>query len=44
MSIINKVNALLSEPAMRTMNAAVALDKKDPGEVADEFLKANKLT
>jgi osmoprotectant transport system substrate-binding protein len=44
MAIINKVNALLTEPAMRTMNAAVALDKKDPGEVADGFLKANKLT
>jgi hypothetical protein len=23
------------------MNAAVALDKKDPGEVADGFLEAN---
>jgi osmoprotectant transport system substrate-binding protein len=43
-AIINKVNSLLTEPAMRTMNAAVALDKQDPGQVADGFLKANKLT
>jgi osmoprotectant transport system substrate-binding protein len=44
MAIIDKVNALLTEPAMRTMNAAVALDKQDAGQVADGFLKANKLT
>jgi glycine betaine/choline ABC-type transport system substrate-binding protein len=44
MAIINKVNSLLTEPAMRTMNAAVALDKQDPGRVAEGFLRANKLT
>jgi osmoprotectant transport system substrate-binding protein len=43
MAIINKVNALLTEPAMRTMNAAVGLDKKDPATVAGQFLKANGL-
>jgi osmoprotectant transport system substrate-binding protein len=43
MAIVNKVNSLLTEPAMRTMNAAVALDKQDPGQVAEGFLKANKL-
>jgi osmoprotectant transport system substrate-binding protein len=44
MAIINKVNALLTEPAMRSMNAAVALDKKAPKAVAGQFLKANGLT
>jgi osmoprotectant transport system substrate-binding protein len=44
MAIINKVNSLLTEPAMRTMNAAVALDKKSPKAVAGQFLKANGLT
>jgi len=44
MAIVNKVNSLLTEPAMRTMNAAVALDKQDAGQVAEGFLKANKLT
>jgi hypothetical protein len=34
----------LRDQERRTMNAAVPLDKKDPGEVADGFLKANKLT
>jgi osmoprotectant transport system substrate-binding protein len=43
MAIINKVNALLTEPAMRSMNAAVAINKKDPGAVAGAFLKANGL-
>jgi osmoprotectant transport system substrate-binding protein len=41
MAIINKVNSLLTAPAMRTMNAAVALDKKSPKDVAGQFLKAN---
>ena len=41
MAIINKVNSLLTEPAMRSMNAAVALDKKSPKAVAAAFLKAN---
>jgi osmoprotectant transport system substrate-binding protein len=44
MAIINKVNSLLTEPAMRTMNAAVALDKKQPSAVAAQFLKANGVT
>jgi osmoprotectant transport system substrate-binding protein len=44
MAIVNKVNSLLTEPAMRTMNAAVALDKQDAGQVAEGFLKANRLT
>jgi osmoprotectant transport system substrate-binding protein len=43
MAIINKVNSLLTAPAMRTMNAAVALDKKSPKDVAGQFLKANGL-
>jgi osmoprotectant transport system substrate-binding protein len=43
MAIINQVNALLTEPAMRSMNAAVAIDKKDPKDVAAAFLKANKM-
>ena len=41
MAVINKVNSLLTEPAMRSMNAAVALDKKSPASVAGQFLKAN---
>jgi osmoprotectant transport system substrate-binding protein len=43
MAIINKVNSLLTQPAMTSMNAAVGLDKKDPGAVAGAFLKANGL-
>jgi osmoprotectant transport system substrate-binding protein len=43
MAIVNKVNSLLTEPAMRSMNAAVALDKKSPKAVAGQFLKANGL-
>jgi osmoprotectant transport system substrate-binding protein len=41
MAVINKVNSLLTAPAMRTMNAAVALDKKSPKDVAGQYLKAN---
>ncbi len=44
MDVINSVNALLTADAMTSMNAAVALDKKDPGEVAQAFLDANQLT
>ncbi|HYY89562.1 MAG TPA: glycine betaine ABC transporter substrate-binding protein [Chloroflexota bacterium] len=44
MNIINKVNSLLTAEAMRTMNSAVDIDKKDPAEVAKAFLAANKLT
>jgi osmoprotectant transport system substrate-binding protein len=43
MDIINKVNALLTQKAITSMNAAVALDKKDPKDVAGAFLKANGL-
>jgi osmoprotectant transport system substrate-binding protein len=34
MDIINSVNKLLTEPAMRAMNEAVLTDKKEPAEVA----------
>jgi osmoprotectant transport system substrate-binding protein len=43
MAIINRVNALLTADAMRTMNSAVDIDKQDPGTVAKTFLSANKL-
>jgi osmoprotectant transport system substrate-binding protein len=43
MDVINSVNALLTDDAMQSMNAAVDLDKKDPAEVAKAFLEANKL-
>ena len=43
MDVVNSVNALLTEEAMTSMNAAVDLDKKDPGEVAKAFLEANQL-
>jgi osmoprotectant transport system substrate-binding protein len=41
MAVVNQVNALLTAPAMRTMNAAVALDKKAPKDVAGQFLRAH---
>ena len=40
---LNKVSALLTLPAIRKMNAAVALDQQNPNTVAMEFLKANGL-
>ena len=43
MDVINTVNALLTEEAMTSMNAAVDLDKKKPAEVAQAFLEANEL-
>ena len=43
MDVINTVNALLTEEAMTSMNAAVDLDKKKPAEVAQAFLEANNL-
>ena len=43
MDVINSVNALLTEEAMTSMNAAVDLDKKKPAEVAQAFLEANQL-
>ena len=42
-NVITSVNKLLTNPAMQSMNAAVALDKKDPAVVARQFLKANNL-
>jgi osmoprotectant transport system substrate-binding protein len=43
MDIVNSVNKLLTEDAMRAMNDAVLTDKKDPGDVAKAFLEANQL-
>ena len=43
MDVINSVNALLTEEAMTSMNAAVDLDKKQPADVAQQFLQANEL-
>jgi osmoprotectant transport system substrate-binding protein len=43
MDVINSVNALLTEEAMTSMNAAVDLDKKKPADVAQAFLEANQL-
>jgi len=40
-AVITSVNKLLTNPAMQSMNAAVALDKKDPAVVAKQFLQAN---
>ncbi len=40
---INKVSALLTLPAIRKMNAAVALDQQSPATVAHQFLAANGL-
>ena len=40
---INKVSALLTTTAIQKMNAAVALDKQPPAEVARQFLQANGL-
>jgi osmoprotectant transport system substrate-binding protein len=44
MDVINKVNTLLTAEAMRSMNSAVDIDKKDPAEVAKAFLDANNMT
>jgi osmoprotectant transport system substrate-binding protein len=41
--IINRVNALLTTPAITAMNKAVAIDKKAPADVAKSFLTANHL-
>ncbi|HEX5781890.1 MAG TPA: glycine betaine ABC transporter substrate-binding protein [Solirubrobacteraceae bacterium] len=43
MDVINSVNALLTDDAMQSMNAAVDLDKKKPADVAKAFLEANEL-
>jgi osmoprotectant transport system substrate-binding protein len=44
MTIINKVNSLLTEPAIRSMNKAVLTDKKEAAAVAAQLLQANGLT
>lgn len=41
MALINKVNSLLTTPAVIAMNKAVAIDKQQPATVAQSFLKAN---
>jgi osmoprotectant transport system substrate-binding protein len=43
MDIINSVNKLLTDDAMRAMNEAVLTDKKEPSDVAKAFLQANEL-
>jgi osmoprotectant transport system substrate-binding protein len=43
MDIINSVNKLLTDDAMRAMNEAVLTDKKEPADVAKAFLAANHL-
>ena len=40
---LNAVSAKLTLEAIRKMNAAVDIDKKDPAEVAGSFLSANGL-
>jgi osmoprotectant transport system substrate-binding protein len=41
--VIEAVNARLTNAAMRSMNAAVDVDRKDPAAVAAQFLRANGL-
>ncbi|MEP7455465.1 glycine betaine ABC transporter substrate-binding protein [Phyllobacterium sp. SB3] len=41
--VLNKISPLLNNENMRDLNAAVERDKKEPKEVAAEFLKANNL-
>jgi osmoprotectant transport system substrate-binding protein len=43
MDTVNKVNSLLTNPAIIAMNKAVAIDHQQPGAVASAFLKANNL-
>jgi len=43
LSVVNKVNKLLTTPAIIAMNKAVAINKQLPGPVAAAFLKANGL-
>ena len=42
-STLNKVSALLTTSAIVALNKAVQIDQKDPGVVAEAFLKANHL-
>lgn len=39
--VLNKISPLLNNENMRELNAAVERDRKEPAEVAEEFLKAN---
>jgi osmoprotectant transport system substrate-binding protein len=41
--VIESVNGRLTNAAMRSMNAAVDLDRKDPAVVAGQFLRRNSL-
>ncbi|HEY2603657.1 MAG TPA: glycine betaine ABC transporter substrate-binding protein [Thermoleophilaceae bacterium] len=43
MAIINKVNSLLTTPAVISMNKAVAINKQSAATVAKSFLQANNL-
>ena len=43
LSLIDKVNALLTTPAVVAMNKAVAIDKQPAASVAKAFLQANHL-
>jgi osmoprotectant transport system substrate-binding protein len=43
MSIINEVNALLTNDAIIAMNSAVVLDQQNEADVARDFLEANGL-
>ena len=40
---LEKVDALLTPDAIRELIAKVVLDRQDPADVADEFLKAKGL-
>ena len=44
MTTVNKINKLLTTPAIIAMNKAVAIDKQQPAAVAAAFLKANHMT
>jgi len=44
MSTVNKINALLTTPAIIAMNKAVAIDHQQPATVAAAFLKANNVS
>lgn len=43
MTTVNKINALLTTPAIIAMNKAVAIDHQQPSAVAAAFLKANNV-
>jgi osmoprotectant transport system substrate-binding protein len=43
LTVVDKVNKLLTTPAIVAMNKAVAIDKQQPATVAGSFLKANNL-